>query len=189
MEWEVIVFMRITRLGLFNIVLATVLLTSAFLMNAKLTTSVRQYDPWVDYNGDGTVNYLDVYSLLIAYGLSGDPTKNVTVVGHASKLLQIAYAVYIPPATQWSSGKIWIDGYAKITVLIALSGSATANSLSIFAFDSTGSPGWLVDGTYNFNGGDGFVKTYDVMNQQIEILVYNGGTQPYPVFVDVYLVA
>lgn len=71
--------MRVKSLALINIILAGILLVSVFSVNVEQTTSARQYDPWVDYNSDGTVNYLDVYSLLIAYGMSGDPTKNVNV--------------------------------------------------------------------------------------------------------------
>ena len=45
----------------------------------KTTTSVIQYDPWLDYNDDGKVDMRDIGPVARAFGLSGDPTKNVTV--------------------------------------------------------------------------------------------------------------
>jgi len=181
--------MRITRLGLFNVVLATVLLTSTFLMNAKLTTSVRQYDPWVDYNGDGTVNYLDVYSLLIAYGMSGDPTKNVTIVGHATKLLKPAVSASVPPSSSWESGLILIDGYSKVTVLLNVYPPGYSNQLVIYAYDYRGLAGtWaLVENVIDIFGS--WMKTYDVMNQQIRIIFNNPSVATLTLNLDVYLVA
>lgn len=38
-----------------------------------------RYDPWIDYNDDGTVNADDLYTFGQAYGSSGNPTKNVNV--------------------------------------------------------------------------------------------------------------
>lgn len=58
---------------LFSTLISVALLTIVF---APLTSS---YDPWIDYNEDGTVDVSDLSSLGQAYGSSGDPTKNVNV--------------------------------------------------------------------------------------------------------------
>ena len=58
---------------LFSALISFALLTFVF---APLTSS---YDPWIDYDDDGTVDLDDLSVLAGAYGTSGDPTKNVNV--------------------------------------------------------------------------------------------------------------
>jgi hypothetical protein len=78
--------MKVKALTLLNIILATMLITSLFLMstrkvsNNKLANgSAGEYDPWKDINDDGVIEMMDFYELGLAYGASGDPTKNVNV--------------------------------------------------------------------------------------------------------------
>jgi hypothetical protein len=69
-----------TKKDLIIAVLAAFCLTATLFMIAP-TSSVpaRQYDPWLDYNGDGKIELKDVYAMYLAYGTSGDPIKNVNV--------------------------------------------------------------------------------------------------------------
>ena len=58
-------------------VLGAILLTMAFVpLSGQQEAS---YDPWLDYNGYGQVDAVDLHSLGQTYGGSGDSTKNVNV--------------------------------------------------------------------------------------------------------------
>jgi len=59
--------------------IVSVLLGSLFVSNLILAQSGGEYDPWLDYNEDGTIDVNDLSPLGEAYGSSGDPTKNVTI--------------------------------------------------------------------------------------------------------------
>ena len=145
------------------------------------------YDPWLDYNEDGRINASDLSSLAQAYGAEGDPIKNVTIVGHSTKLIRAAVNVSLSPQTSWDSGLIWVDGYAKVSILISLT-PPMSNTLQLYAHDYTGlsGPAWLLEqgemGTY-------WIKTFDVMNQQIRIRLTNTSASSCILNVDVYLVA
>ncbi len=147
------------------------------------------YDPWLDYNGDGKINAADLSSMAQSYGAEGDPIRNVTIIGHATKLIRVAVDIALSPRASWYSGLIWVDGYAKMTTLISLIPSPS-NKFDILAYDYTGLSGssWALElpttmGAY-------WVKTYDVVNQQIMINVNNTSTDtPSKLNVDVYLMA
>ncbi len=42
-----------------------------FTLPARSTITADGYDPWIDTNDDGTINYQDLYNLAAAYGTSG----------------------------------------------------------------------------------------------------------------------
>jgi len=78
--------MRITLSALLNVILTTILLTSMFFTSTttsrsgnSLTTSISEYDPWIDYDDDGKIDHKDLLQLAATYGTTGDPKKNVTV--------------------------------------------------------------------------------------------------------------
>jgi len=146
------------------------------------------YDPWLDYNEDGKIDVNDLHPLGQAYGTLGDPTKNVTTAGHVSKLIRAAVSVSVDPGPwgSWDSDLIWIDGYAKITILMTLNPSSLNCTSTVWAYDSSGITLWLVD-TCKFERH--WVKTYDVMNQQIRVLFYNINAFSITLNVDIYLVA
>ena len=95
------------------------------------------YDPWLDYNEDGRINASDLSSLAQAYGAEGEPIKNVTVVGHSTKLVRAAVNVSLSPSTSWDSGLIWVDGYAKVSILISVIPSQS-NRLMVYVHDYAG---------------------------------------------------
>lgn len=70
--------MKMTPTTLINTVLATVLLLSILFIG--FTGSVGVYDPYADYDADGDIDIFDVVPMAEAYGTTGDPTRNVTVV-------------------------------------------------------------------------------------------------------------
>ena len=49
--------------------------------------SAGGYDPWIDYNDDGKIDYLDLYMLAKAYGTSGTPINKTAL------LLELQYKV------------------------------------------------------------------------------------------------
>ncbi len=155
---------------------------------ARVPLSVQQigtYDPWLDYNGDGIIDVNDLQPLSQAYGTSGDPTRNVTIAQHVTKLVRAAVSVYVPPSTEWDSGLVSIDGYSKITVLISIMPYGS-NQLTLNASDYAGTM-WRIELLTNI--GNYWVKTYDVMNQQIQIIFGNGLGTGSTLDVDIYLVA
>ena len=64
---------------------------------------------------------------------------------------------------------ISIEGYAKVTLLICVS-SASFCYYEIYACDDDGYS-WLIESA----SGRNWVKTYDVMNQRIQIKINNSG--------------
>ena len=60
----------------------TFCLTATLLMTASTesSSSVSEYDPWVDLNEDGTINILDIANVALAFHTSGDPTRTVNLV-------------------------------------------------------------------------------------------------------------
>jgi hypothetical protein len=180
--------------GIKQLVIATWLAT-ALLIVASTPQSGQQsstngtYDPWLDYNEDGKIDAADLSLLGQAYGASGEPTKNVTVVGHLTKLVRAAVEVSLPPLASWDSDLIWIDGYAKVSILISLQPSSS-NKLQVYTYDSTGlsGPSWIIEQVNNM--GNYWTKTFDVMNQQIRINLGNTSTtDTCTLNVDVYLMA
>lgn len=63
---------------LVNIVLATVLLASMFLI--RMTTSAAEYDPLVDVNDDGFVELSDFFILSQHFGSSGTPINKTALL-------------------------------------------------------------------------------------------------------------
>ena len=62
-------------------VLATFCLTATLFMvtTSKSQSGVGEYNPWADYNGDGTIDIFDIVPGAVSFGSEGDPTKNVNV--------------------------------------------------------------------------------------------------------------
>ncbi len=172
--------MNVLSLKFANLVIAVVLLVSPFIVG--LTTS--QYDPWADINEDGKIDIYDVAYTARSFGSSGDPGKNITVAKHVTELHRPAALLPIPPGS-WTSGPLSTDGYAKVTVLIWLSDPSNCQ-IFIYACNYGGYH-WLVETLYPTS--NSWVKTYDVMNQQIRIEIGNVGFDAVTASVDVYLMA
>ena len=76
--------MKITPSRLLNVVLAVLLLTSVFLVNATSNrsnvTNTGPYDPWHDINGDGIINIQDATLIAMEWQTQGNPTRNMTII-------------------------------------------------------------------------------------------------------------
>jgi hypothetical protein len=143
------------------------------------------YDPWLDYDENGRIDVNELHRLGEAYGSLGDATKNVTIAGHITAYLRPNGGNFsIPAGYDWYSEMVSVDGYETVTVLIKASTSTIEGYL--YACDSSGYS-WLVD--HILLDDYYWVRTYDAMNQQVQIRIRNGGSTAITVQVAVYLVA
>jgi hypothetical protein len=55
------------------VVLATFCLTATLFLIIPTRSSPNEYDPWVDLNGDGTINILDIAKVASLFGTNGIP--------------------------------------------------------------------------------------------------------------------
>jgi hypothetical protein len=175
------------RKDLIVVALATFCLTATLFM-VVLTRSADDpnWDPWVDIKEDGTVDIYDAITLANAYGTSGDPTKNVTIAGHANKLA-FTVSTFVDTNGAYATEWIPIDGYSKVTVCIDFNEPVPPiiNFYTLYTAHYGGTA-FVVDQIANF--GNSLVKTYDVPNQQIYVEIQNGPTYPATVTIDVYLI-
>ena len=112
----------IDRKDLVIIVLACFVLAVA--LYPKITASqsnvasVSGYDPWIDYNDDGQINYLDLYSLAKAYGATGDPTKDVRVTNWPiSRDVSVWYNRHLDPSISIWSAYYNASGFGHLHIL------------------------------------------------------------------------
>jgi len=70
--------MKIKSLTALNIILATILSASIFLV--ATTTSQSAYDPWVDINDDGYIELSDFFILSQHFGTSGTPINKTVLL-------------------------------------------------------------------------------------------------------------
>ena len=143
------------------------------------------YDPWLDYDESGAIDVRELYRLGEAYGSAGNATRNVTIAGHVTAYLKPNGGNFsLPAGYDWYSEIISVDGYATVTVLIKASTSSIEGYL--YACDNNGYS-WLVErillDDYNW------IRTYNVMNQRVQIRIRNNGSTPITIQVAVYLVA
>lgn len=159
--------------------LLTFCLTATLFMAA--TTRSQEYDPWADLNGDGKIDILDVVGTTGIYGASGDPTKNVTIAGRASKLAYYVIGQPIPATSWFTSAPIKVDGYSKISISILF----TEPQFDYYLWSGISSSSFR----FCADQGDETTftpincKIYDVMNAYIEIRVRN--PEAYEAWLDV----
>jgi len=67
----------VLKKGLMILIIASVLLLS---LPLRSTTTSGVYDPWVDTNDDGIINYQDLYNLAVVYGTSGTPINKTDLL-------------------------------------------------------------------------------------------------------------
>ena len=119
--------------------ISVVLLTVAFIpLSGQQSGS---YDPWIDYNEDGTVDVNDLSTLGQAYASSGDPAKNVTVTNWPVS----------PPTTVWFSYSLtpndWIysalynaSGFGHLHVLTCGENLSVTETLTVKIFSPLWNP-------------------------------------------------
>jgi hypothetical protein len=165
-------------------VLATFCLTCTLFMVSTTRSATNPYDPWLDYDENGTIGLSDLVRLAQSYGTLGDSTKNVTIAEHANKLAYYISGQSVPAGSYWESDWINVDGYSKVTICLYTSALecqfrllAHHNGLFWFVVDAQ-------NGTINHD----FVKTYDVPNKLIRISFYNYDSLARYLSFDVYVI-
>jgi len=70
------------RKDLIFAILATVCLTSILFLTVPIrsTPAAGEYDPWIDTNDDGIINYQDLYNLASRFGTSGTPINKTNLL-------------------------------------------------------------------------------------------------------------
>jgi hypothetical protein len=141
------------------------------------------YDPWNDVNDDGVIDMADISIAIESFMASGDPTKNVTITGHANKL---AYTVDVNlnAGNYFYAMPISVDGYSKMTICIYT--TSTLNWFGIQTCHFGGDKRFTMDIVTNF--AVWWVKTYDVPNQEIFITLRNDDAGVRNFVIDVYLI-
>jgi hypothetical protein len=143
------------------------------------------YDPWNDVNDDGVIDMADISIAIESFMASGDPTKNVTITGRANKLITLAPSILIPADSYWDSGWVSIDGCSKVSVCVCF---ASIENLFRLYFSHQETPQILFLADYGENQ-NFYVRSYDVMNQAIRIIVVNTNTEHGgDLWVDLYLI-
>lgn len=96
---------------------AVVLLTMAFI---PISSQVGTYDPWLDVDENGKIEIKDFAQMALAYGTTGDPTKNVNVTNWPSDYevqtvsINVTWAGYHGFAQ--SQPIVYAGGYSRITL-------------------------------------------------------------------------
>jgi hypothetical protein len=86
---EVTKVMKTRPLTLFNIALATTLLTSLLLVGTIPSSGVTEYDPWCDYDDDGDIDIYDIVNIASRYGTTGTPVNKTELLLELQKAMQI----------------------------------------------------------------------------------------------------
>ncbi len=102
------------------------------------------YDPWIDYDEDGTVDYDDFISLAGEYGTSGDPTKNVSVTNWppiqevavinwpVREAITVWFEEPVSTASPLVSTSFYADGFGQLHLLMQASNLTGAESIILF---------------------------------------------------------
>lgn len=170
------------------IVLVTFCLTATLFSIIPVgSQGVREYNPWYDINDDGKIDLKDYYGVGLKYATTGDPTKNVTITGHANKLAYSVQEQTILAGKTFYSPYISVDGYTKMTVSVAwlYGGEYVDNGYLLVTRHFNGTTHFQIDSLTNITHS---VKTYDVPNQEILIMLFNNDVAPGYVSLDVYLI-
>lgn len=108
------------------VVFATILLTAA-LVPMSTQQGGGEYDPWLDYNGDGKIDINELHPLGQAYGTSGDPTRDVSVTNwpldgegnlkvRTEQYSRVVYVMDSYGPVGWFGGGGWYPGLPIVYV-------------------------------------------------------------------------
>ena len=74
-------------------VLATFCLTATLFLIIPTRSQPDRYDSWLDVNGDGKIDIIDIFAEAKAFGSTGDPTKPVNVTNWPTQQPEPSYRV------------------------------------------------------------------------------------------------
>lgn len=63
-----------------GLIISIVASLSLLTLQVRSAPTAGVYDPWIDTNDDGVINYLDLYNLAVVYGTSGTPINKTDLL-------------------------------------------------------------------------------------------------------------
>ena len=125
-------------------VFVAVLLTMAFI---PVSSQVGTYDPWLDVDENGKIEIKDFAQMALAYGTTGDPTKNVNVTNWPSDYtvqtvsINVTWNNYYGFAT--SQPIFYVGGYSRLTISFNPTNmSERASEVTVSAYFADWWTGW-----------------------------------------------
>ena len=168
----------VIALGMISVLLAVLFYSSVILAQPS------EYDPWLDYNEDGTIDVNDLSPLGQSYGSSGDSTKNVNVTNFPRNLnvsivrhsWNVTFAINREVGSEWESHTCDVARYRQVTVgMRCISGTSCRFIIH-----------WLISGvlvryqTIDVNANSGQYCTFTVQSDRILLEVRsNNGVSSY----------
>ena len=149
----------ITKKDLIIAVIATFCLTSTLFMilPTRSSSNTEAYDAWLDVNDDGNINILDISSLAIVFGASGNPiNKTALLLELQSKVQTLEFTV----KTLELNGTILPEIYERVRdSVVVIRGIVSEGSVQGSGF------------VYNFSGMMVVITNYHVVHETTSISV------------------
>jgi len=121
----------ITRKHLVLTVLVTACMMLSLFQMLPASSLVGEYNPWADYNGDGTIDIFDIVPVAVSFGAEGDSTKNVNVTNwQISKDVSVWWLEDVIPGGLMSPAYN-AGGFGRLHVLAVGSGLSGAETLTV----------------------------------------------------------
>jgi hypothetical protein len=165
--------MKKTFLALVVVLLAPMLLVAV--------SSSAPYDPWSDLDENGKIDIFDLVKIAGAYATTGDPARNVTIAGYASKMGSSGQG--IAPYGGYTFEVTGTEGFHAISV-----GIDPDYGVDVQIQWHVGGLTYTVD-TYHVDGGTETLRRYDVQGDSLLVAVLNSGSSSNMVWLDWYLTA
>lgn len=178
----------VTKKDLVIVTLATFCLTATlFLVNPTRSSpnTAGVYDPWVDVNGDGKIDILDLVQTALSWHTSGDPTKDVNVTNWPNSI-NVKDTVF-----SWSSGiqhvtysEHWDSGYLSTVGFRQFTVNVQADDLVwVYVWQRLGDTDVAYDKTIT----KGYTETYDVVGTECYISIGGSSDSVVAVSCSVYM--
>ncbi len=125
--------MKVSKHALVSLAIGVLLLASPFLVH--FSTSLGEYDPWLDTDDSGVIDMRDIGALARAFGTAGDSTKNVTVTNWPQSSDVLVWWDYsLVDGANENSGDYYSDGYSKLHLLIRIIGLSAAETVEFYFY-------------------------------------------------------
>jgi len=163
--------MKLKLSTLMNIILSVVLLTSMFYVG--ITSSQGVYDPWCDQDSDGDIDIYDIVPAASAYGTTGNPTRNVTIVHNTYEFLEdFNFTEHSAHSYRFTT-----KGYRQVTLYVflvypVLEDTEVRVSVSFWIEGSNFAPTMDVFTVFRFQNASVW-RTYDVKGSSMSLIVLN----------------
>jgi hypothetical protein len=118
--------------------LLTFCLTATLFMIATTNSQTEPaYDPWADYNADGTIDIFDIVPVALTFGTAGDSTKNVNVMNWP---LSAQETVFYQQTSGAYSPLYNASGFGHVHVLYDVAGLSGSENVTIRGYSEIYDP-------------------------------------------------